>query len=301
MATGGATGTGGASSSGGATSTGGAPATGGIGAGTGGQSGSGGRGGEQASGGRAGGGGVGQAGAGGVGGGAGGEGTAFVPCPPTGNCVIMPFGDSITDGFGTPGGYRIELYRTALMNNRHITFAGRNMNGPNSVMVGTMTPNFPKGHEGYSGFTIDPSSRSGISPLADGAIANAKPHIILLMIGTNDIDLGVDVANAPKRLGALLDKVIADAPSALVVLAQITPLQDDTVNARVQAYDQAMPALVQSRAAAGKHIVLVNMYAPFVANANYKTALLADKWHPNPAGYQIMATVWYDAIKAVLH
>ena len=138
-------------------------------------------------------------------------------------------------------------------------------------------------------------------PLDDGAIANAKPHINLLMIGTNDIDLDVDVANAPKRLGALLDKVTADAPSALVVLAQITPLQDDTVNARVQAYDQAMPALVQSRAAAGKHIVLVNMYAPFVANANYKTALLADKWHPNPAGYQIMATVWYDAIKAVLH
>ena len=51
----------------------------------------------------------------------------------------------------------------------------------------------------------------------------------------------------------------------------------------------------------GKHIVLVDMYAPFVATANYMTALLADKWHPNPAGYQVMSTVWYNAIKGLLH
>lgn len=212
----------------------------------------------------------------------------------------MPFGDSITDGFGTPGGYRIELFRTAVMNNRHITFGGRNMNGPGTVTVNGMNVTFPPRHEGYSGYTIDPSSRSGVSPLADAAIAAAKPHIILLMIGTNDIDLSVDVASAPTRLGALLDKVTTAAPNALVVLAKLTPLNYDAGNTRVRAYNDAMPALVQSRAAAGKHLVLVDMYAPFVANANFKTALLADQWHPNPAGYQVMATVWYDALKNVL-
>jgi len=289
-----ASGSGGAPSGTGGAASGGAPGSGGAaGAGTGGGA---------NTGGRAGGAGQGGGSTGGSSGGTGGAGggAAFAPCPATGNCVIMPFGDSITDGFGTPGGYRIELFRTALMNNRRLTFAGRNMNGPETVMVGTTTTNFPKGHEGYSGYTIDPSSRSGVSPLADAAITAAKPHIILLMIGTNDIDLSVDVATAPMRLGALLDKVTADAPNALVVLAKITPLQDDTVNARVRTYNDAMPALVQSRVAAGKHIVLVDMYAPFTANASYKTALLADKWHPNPAGYQVMATVWYDAIKGVL-
>lgn len=213
----------------------------------------------------------------------------------------MPLGDSITDGFGTPGGYRVELYRTALMQDRHLTFAGRNMNGPSTIMVGTTAVSFPMGHEGYSGYTIDPSSRSGISPLTDGAISAAKPHIILLMIGTNDIDLNVDVASAPVRLGALLDKVTGDAPNALLVLAKITPLQDDDVNARVRTYNDAMAALVQARVAAGKHIRLVDMYARFTADTNFKTALLADKWHPNPAGYQVMSAVWYDAIASVLH
>ena len=215
----------------------------------------------------------------------------------------MPFGDSITDGYGTPGGYRIELFRKTLTNSKKITFAGRKLNGPDTVTVGTTTTKFPQGNEGYSGYTIDPlGGRNGISsPLVDDAIAAAKPHIILLQIGTNDIDLNLDVANAPKRLGNLLDQIIKDAPNALLVLAKITPLNYDDGNARVRAYNDAMPALVQSRVAAGKHILLVDMYAPFTANASFKTALLADQWHPNPAGYLIMSQVWYDAIQSYLH
>ena len=80
----------------------------------------------------------------------------------------------------------------------------------------------------------------------------------------------------------------------------IVPTKDDTENVRVRAYNAAMPGVVKKRAQSGKHVVLVDMNAPFVANANYKTALLADKWHPNPAGYKVMSTVWYDAIKTVL-
>ncbi len=269
--------------------------TGGRGGGAGGGTGSGGAGG--GTGGRGGGAG----GTTGSGGAAGAGGVTFAPCPAAGtNCVIMPLGDSITDGFGTPGGYRIELFRYALMNAQRITFAGRNTNGPTSVMVGTTTTTFPRGHEGYSGYTIDPSSRSGVSPLVDAAITAARPHIILLKIGTNDVDISVDLANAPARLGALLDRITTDAPNAQVVVAKIIPLNDDAGNVRVRAYNDAIPALVQSRVGAGKHIQLVDMYTPFTANPNYKTALLADKWHPNPAGYLVMAQVWYDAIKGYL-
>jgi lysophospholipase L1-like esterase len=136
--------------------------------------------------------------------------------------------------------------------------------------------------------------------LTDAAITADKPHIILLMVGTNDIDLNLDVATAPTRLGALLDKITTDAPSALLVVAKTTPLNYDAGNARVQAYNAALPALVTSRVNAGKHILFVDMYAPFVADANFKTSLLADQWHPNPAGYAIMSGVWYDAIKSYL-
>jgi len=213
----------------------------------------------------------------------------------------MPLGDSITDGFGTPGGYRIELFRRTLTAGQHITFMGRNLNGPATVTDGATTTPFPQRHEGYSGYTIDPAGgRQGISPLTDGALTTFHPQIILLQIGTNDIDLNLDVANAPARLGALLDKITTDAPDALLVVARITPLNYDAGNARVEAYNAAMAALVESRVAAGKHILLVDMYAPFVADPSFKTSLLADQWHPNPAGYALMSGVWYEAIQSYL-
>ena len=215
--------------------------------------------------------------------------------------MILPLGDSITDGFTVPGGYRIELFRTALMAGQHITFVGRNVNGPATVTDGSTTTPFPQRHEGYSGYTIDPAGgRQGISPLVDGALTTFHPQIILLQIGTNDIDLNLDVANAPARLGALLDTITTDAPDALLVVARITPLNYDAGNARVEAYNDAMPALVRPRESAGKHILLVDMYSPFVADPSFKTSLLADQWHPNPAGYAVMAGVWYQAIQSFL-
>ena len=165
----------------------------------------------------------------------------------------------------------------------------------------TTTP-FPQGNEGYIGFTIYPlGGRSGISDQIDDALAAVTPNIILLTIGTNDIDLNLDVANAPKRLGMSLEKLTGLAPNALIVLARITPLNYDDGNARVRAYNEPIPPVVQSRTAAGKHIVLVDIYHPFTANGDFKTALLADQWHPNAAGYLLRSQVWYDAIQPYLH
>jgi lysophospholipase L1-like esterase len=133
-----------------------------------------------------------------------------------------------------------------------------------------------------------------------GALTTYKPHIVTLMIGTNDIDLNLDRPNAPMRLGALMDKIIAAAPDTLLVLAQMVPTTDDAQNVFVKAYNDAMPALVKERADAGKHVILVDMYGAFTANAMYKTLLMADKLHPKDAGYTVMGNVWYQGIGALL-
>lgn len=312
---GGAPGSGGASSSGGAPGSGGAPATGGMTAsggapGSGGapSGGAGGNGGRAATGGAGGAGGGGGASSGGRGGGAGGAAgggnggsNGFVACPATGACKIMPLGDSITDGVGSSGsggGYRPELLRQSITAMKNITFVGRQLNGPTSVMVNGMTKTFPRNHEGYSGYTIEPGGgRQGISTLVDAAISMAKPNIILLMIGTNDVDLNLDVAQAPTRLGALLDRMIADAPDALIVVARLTPSTTDATDARVRTYNAAIPGVVKTRADAGKHVVTVDMYAAFTANPNYKTALMVDWLHPSDAGYVVMANTWMNAIR----
>ena len=87
----------------------------------------------------------------------------------------MPFGDSITDGFGTAGGYRVELFRLAHEAGKNITFVGSASNGPATVDGAT----FPPQHEGHSGFTIDTTpSRSGIAPLVSSVMQEFTPHIV---------------------------------------------------------------------------------------------------------------------------
>jgi len=110
----------------------------------------------------------------------------------------------------------------------------------------------------------------------------------------------LDLANAPTRLGNLLDRITTMAPNALLVVAKINPTQSDATNKKVQSYNDAIPGLVQARTSTGKHIVVVDMYAALTANASYKTAWLDDSLHPNDAGYVVMGRTWYAGIKSYL-
>ncbi|XXX79942.1 SGNH/GDSL hydrolase family protein [Sorangium sp. So ce134] len=264
------------SASGGATS---ASGGGGDDAGGAGGSGGGGGGGGEASTGAQGGGGAG--GAEGAGGAAG-----FTPCPASGEpCKILPLGDSITDGVGVPGGggYRIELFKKARAAGKDITFVGSLINGPMTVDGAP----FPRAHEGHSGWRIN--QIAGLVPtpaFADG------PHIVLLMAGTNDVIQNDNLSTAPQRLGALLDKIFAAAPDTLVVVAKIIPVS--FADPKAVAYNDALEGIVEARASAGKHVVLVDMHSGFPVSD------LPDGVHPNQPGFARMADVWYAAIGDLL-
>jgi lysophospholipase L1-like esterase len=244
----------------------------------------------------------GQGGSGGSGtGGSGNEPPAFAPCPSVATpCRIMPLGDSITDGVGAPGGgaYRIELFRQAVAAGENITFVGLSVNGPNNIP--NVTPPFPRNHEGHSGFTISGGGAGSLAGLVDNAIAQTDPNIILLMIGTNDMNGNINVAQAPARLDALLGQIIEDAPDALLVVAQIIPITQGAGTARVQPYNAAIPGLVQARANAGQHIMFVDMFTPFNSTPNFAQTLMNDFLHPNTAGYVVMGQTWHDAIEDFL-
>jgi lysophospholipase L1-like esterase len=224
----------------------------------------------------------------------------YNPCPTNGDpCRIMPLGDSITqgDGSSTGGSYRLELFRLSLVNNKKLTFVGSQQGGPDMVM----STAFPKKHEGHSGWTIDDGGgRSGLYPKIQGWLSATPPDIVTLMIGTNDVDLNIDLANAGMRLGLLLDRIAMYAPNALIVVAQMVPTTDDTENQRVMTFNNAIPGLVKARADAGKHITMVDMYGGFTKNANYKTEYMNDKLHPKDAGYVAMANIWWAAVGPLL-
>ncbi|GAC1351224.1 MAG: SGNH/GDSL hydrolase family protein [Polyangiales bacterium] len=222
----------------------------------------------------------------------------YNPCPPAGSpCLIMPFGDSITWGSlsSTGGGYRIEMLRKAWAAKKSINFVGSVNNGP-AMLDGKP---FPRANEGHSGYTIDDApavGRLGISQFIPGSLTTYKPHIVLLMIGTNDVNTGNDLANAPTRLANLVDKITAAAPDVLLVVAQIVPSKSPTLNTKIMAYNAPIPAMVKARAAAGKHVLLVDMYGAMTADPAYATKYYNDTLHPNDAGFVVMASVWDDAV-----
>jgi lysophospholipase L1-like esterase len=189
------------------------------------------------------------------------------------------------------GGYRMQLFHQALTNNKNITFVGTLTNGPGMVDG----QSFPQRHEGHGGWKI-----SQIAGVIDNAISSSKPHIVLLKIGTNDINGNDNLANAPTRLANLIDQICKDAPNALLVVSAIVPTTTDGTNNNVRSYNTAIKQKAEAAAAAGKHVVFVDNYQAFTNNANYKTALMADNLHPNSAGYTVLGDSFYNVISSYL-
>jgi hypothetical protein len=229
--------------------------------------------------------------------------STFDPCPATGNCKILPLGDSITAGAGADtaspnynGGYRVELFTKAIADQKHITFVGSLTGGPTTVSGQA----FPKNHEGHIGWTI--TQINGIATTAQAL--KDMPQIVLLFIGTNDEGYASSEAGASDRLATLIDKIVAAVPDALLVVSSIYPFPGCNSTgytptqcaANVATYDAAIPGIVQTRAVAGKHVLYVDM------STLPTGALSTDNVHPNyTVGYPWMGDTWYGVIKSYLH
>ncbi|MEV4510027.1 GDSL-type esterase/lipase family protein [Dactylosporangium sp. NPDC049525] len=194
-----------------------------------------------------------------------------------GGVRVMPLGDSITDGAQVPGGYRITLWQRLLADGYKVDFVGSGFNGPAGLG--------DHDHEGHSGWRIDQLDANIV-----GWLQTYTPRTILLHIGTNDINGNYDVANAPARLSALIDKIRATAPTVELFVAQITPLGNPTLETRVQAFNAAIPGIVAQK---GPRTHVVDMHAVVAA------ADLLDGIHPNAAGYTKMGNQWYAALRSV--
>ena len=207
-------------------------------------------------------------------------GTATANAESNGGVKVMPLGDSITHGYVVPGGYRIGLWQRFTANGYKVDFVGSQSNGPASLG--------DHDHEGHPGWRIDQIDANIV-----GWLNTYQPHTVLLHIGTNDISQNYNLPNAPARLSALIDHITNTLPSAEVFVAQIIPLANASLNTKVRTFNAAIPGIVQSKANAGKHVHLVDQYDALT------TADLADGVHPNAAGYDKMAAVWYKALLAV--
>jgi lysophospholipase L1-like esterase len=193
---------------------------------------------------------------------------------------IMPLGDSITCGVGSPTS---DSYRGVL--SRWLARAGVGVDYVGSMRSG-VSPD--PDNEGHKGWTI-----AQLTARVDDWLATYRPDVILLHIGTNDMVRGNQDAAAD--LDALLDKIAADRPEAQVFVAKIVGLgdYDDTAAQRYRTYffNGAIPGIVASK---GPNFHVVD-------DSGVRGIDMWNREHPNDYGYRKMAWSWYQALEPALN
>ena len=206
--------------------------------------------------------------------------TAATAAESNGGVRVMPLGDSLTEGTQVPGGYRNGLWQRLSGGGYRVDFVGTQFNGPAALG--------DHDHEGHPGWRIDQLDAN-----ATRWLQATSPRTVLLHIGTNDILQNYNVAAAPRRLSALIDRITATSPSTDVFVATIIPLASPGQEAAARTFNAALPAIVQSKVNSGRRVHLVDMHAALT------TADLIDGVHPTAGGYDKMAAVWYAALRSV--
>jgi acyl-CoA thioesterase-1 len=194
----------------------------------------------------------------------------------------MPLGDSLTVGVsatvtaGQEVGYRSPLYTSMIARGDKVDFVGSQLNGTFSSPL----------HEGHSGYRTD-NIDAGLSTW----LPAAKPQVILLMAGTNDVSQGLTTAAA--NMSTLLDHIASLLPNARIYVSSIPPIDpakpggSTTAANLATAYNAALPGVVSSRAAAGVNVHYIN-----AAGSLSLSDLDSGGVHLTPTGYSNLAAAW---------
>jgi lysophospholipase L1-like esterase len=219
--------------------------------------------------------------------------------------TIMPLGDSITYGYGGPGGYRLPLYHLLSPIASGFQFVGDSTEGSSDLPVNQKSH---AGHSSYTsvdiknnlngldstryllhseehrdphgGFWLTGGNGTGRDPLF--------PNVVLLLAGTNDVNiLSGGIPEYAVYYTNLVTEITTLRPGTHVFLAKITPRS--SFHQKTDDYNAAIQQVYNSFQTAGKNVYLVDLYTGY-------TGGWVDGVHPNLAGYNWMATQWYNAL-----
>lgn len=98
---------------------------------------------------------------------------------------------------------------------------------------------------------------------------------------------GNDPTKAAKRLGALIDKMIAACPDAVILVAVIISTCDPHKSPTTAAYQALIPGIVEERRAANHSVLAVD----FSMLPEWD---LQDCIHPTDEAYRTLGDYWYD-------
>ena len=221
---------------------------------------------------------------------------------------IMPAGDSITYGMGDTGGYRKYLdYFLKEKGYTNFDFVGPEGSNSASFKYNGNSVTYDDNHAGYSGYTIIKQQGGYGGGLYDvlketDAVKKTQPNIILLIIGTNDMNYNHTESELEKDLHTLLDFMIADMPSdGMIFLSTIPELGGGMFmgggdkTAQVASYNSLVKKVANEYNSNGKQVTFADIHGCLNGTAD-----LGDGVHPNAVGYEKMGKYWADVVDEYL-
>ncbi len=192
---------------------------------------------------------------------------------------ILLVGDSITNGFSIPGGYRSILWNELVRERGLIVdFVGERTDNPSADLRDL-------DHQGVNSITATQT-------LADipGVAQRTTPDLALVMVGTNDVAFEQNaVATTPGEILDILRALDVANPQIQVFLATITPRDNAAFQPQIDAINAALPGIVAQAQSEGISVSLVSMAAVTAGE-------LLDGVHPNLEATTDIATAWLNAL-----
>ena len=202
---------------------------------------------------------------------------------------IMPVGNSITLGHSSgvsddnkKVSYRKDLWDSLKAAGYNIDFVGNLTNG--EYYIG-----FDPHHEGHGGWTDNQ-----IASNVYNFLTNNSADVVLLHIGTNGLN------DDPGDVEDILDEIDRYDKKITVILAKI--INRVSYSQTTTDYNNNVTTMANTRIANGDKIIIVDMEngagIDYIIDTSipYDSGDMYDNIHPNAAGYEKMASVWYDAL-----
>jgi lysophospholipase L1-like esterase len=193
----------------------------------------------------------------------------------------MPLGASSTVGNGSPAtaGYRGPLQMLLARDGITVDMVGSQRGGPSSVP--------DRDYEGVGGLTLE-----GMKPRVAGWVRRARPDVVLLHMGTNDLLKGASAKDVARRLESVLSEIVAVTGAHVVVAGVWAPLPEEARDR--EEFNRLAAAVVAGFRERGHSMRYLDVSEPLEPDE------LADGLHPNATGYRLIAAMWERQIMDVI-
>jgi acyl-CoA thioesterase-1 len=198
---------------------------------------------------------------------------------------IMPLGDSITASMNGQASYRYWLWKKLVTAGASVDFVG----SQKGVSFGTPRfSDFDQNHEGHTGWTT-----SQVIPNVTTWTRAARPDLVLLDLGANDVVQGRPSQNIIMQLKIIVVLLRAVNPNVKVLLAKLTPMVG--FESQVAELNSQIGPLAMQLNRPGSQVMVVDLASGFDLDAD-----VGDGVHPTEAGEKLIANRFYRLILPML-